>query len=295
MEVLMYKRSRSLSHNILEPIALRFIDLAIELDKGKLAKEALYQYKNIFQNTAVQTIHTVMAHFITSAQSRIDSELEKRSGEVLLKNIEDLEAAESPRSILELALTDATGKDRSDKVTSWLSFLWEAYRTTLDILRNNPRLEALYHSVSIQAFKFCRKYNRKSELRKLCEIQRQHLTNVVKYSNQQNSVNLSDPETLQRYLEVRLHQLNGTYELELWQEAFKSIEDIHQLMLLAPRLPQAMMANYYDKLSRVLLVGDNMMFHSAALIKYYGLLKANNKLNEEDDIRYASSLSSMRC
>lgn len=35
---------------------LRFVALCVDLRKGKMAKEALYQYKNIAQNTSVGTI-----------------------------------------------------------------------------------------------------------------------------------------------------------------------------------------------------------------------------------------------
>jgi len=38
---------------------LRFVELCVNLRKGKLAKEGLYQFKNIAQNTNVSSIEVI--------------------------------------------------------------------------------------------------------------------------------------------------------------------------------------------------------------------------------------------
>jgi translation initiation factor 3 subunit A len=50
------KRSRNVPITSLEPVMVLLVELAVEQKKGKLAKDALYQYKNIAQNTNVGTI-----------------------------------------------------------------------------------------------------------------------------------------------------------------------------------------------------------------------------------------------
>ncbi|KAI1364199.1 hypothetical protein F5Y08DRAFT_307725 [Xylaria arbuscula] len=281
------KRSRNVPIASLEPVMLLLVELSVEQKKGKLAKDALYSYKNIAQNTNIATIELVLKKFIELAAERVTA-AQKKADEVqesldatTTTNVEDLEATETPESILLATVSGEQSRDRTERavVTPWLKFLWEAYRTVLDILRNNARLELLYQSTALQAFDFCLKYQRKTEFRRLCELLRNHVQTAAKYSSQMHAINLNDPDTLQRHLETRFQQLNVAVELELWQEAFRSVEDIHTLLNLSKRPPKnVMMANYYEKLTRIFLVGENYLFHAAAWSRYYNLLRQSAAL-----------------
>lgn len=262
---------------------LLFVELCVDLRKGKAAKDGLYQYKNIAQNTNVGTIEVVLKKFIelaeqkvTEAQTKADEIQSSLESAAPSSNVEDLEAIETPETILLATVSGEQSRDRTDRavVTPWLKFLWETYRTVLEILKNNARLEIMYQSTALQAFQFCLKYTRKTEFRRLCELLRNHVQNAAKYSAQMHAINLSDPDTLQRHLDTRFQQLNVAVELELWQEAFRSIEDIHTLLNLSKRpAKNVMMANYYEKLARIFLVSENYLFHAAAWNRYYNLLR----------------------
>ncbi|ATZ54374.1 Bcrpg1 [Botrytis cinerea B05.10] len=306
------KRSRNAPIASLEPVMLLLVEQSVEQKKGKLAKDALYQYKNISQNTNIGTIELVLKKFIElaeekvkTAQAKADEVQSSLDTTAATASVDDLEATETPESILLSTVSGEQSRDRTDRaiVTPWLKFLWETYRTVLDILRNNARLEIMYQSTAMQAFEFCQKYTRKTEFRRLCELLRNHVQTAAKYSAQMHAINLNDPDTLQRHLETRFQQLNVAVELELWQEAFRSVEDIHTLLSLSKRPPKnVMMANYYEKLTRIFLVGENYLFHAAAWSRYYNLLrqsaqmvaagqskKSDNPATSEADLSKAAS------
>ncbi|KAM0716167.1 hypothetical protein Q7P37_008681 [Cladosporium fusiforme] len=281
------KRTRNSTIVALEPVMLLFVELCVDLKKGKAAKDGLYNYKNTSQNTNVATIELVFRKFIDLAEGKV-KEAQAKADEVSgvqstdsqLDNVGDLEAIETPESILLSTVSGEQSRDRTDRaiVTPWLKFLWETYRTVLDIFKNNARLEVMYQTTAHQAFDFCKKYTRKTEFRRLCELLRNHLQNAAKYSQQVHAINLSEPETLQRHLDTRFLQLNVAVELELWQEAFKSVEDIHTLLSLSKRTPKnVMMANYFEKLTRIFLVSENYLFHAAAYSRYYNLLAGSSR------------------
>ncbi|KAJ7655831.1 translation initiation factor eIF3a [Mycena polygramma] len=269
-EMFQSKRFRSTPLASLEPIMHRFVELCVDMRKGRTAKEGLMQYKNIAQNTSVQSIEAVITRFVQLADQKVREAQEKAAVQVAV-DVDDLEASETPESILLGAVSGDQSKDRTDRalVTPWLKFLWESYRTSLETLKNNARLEVIYQTIAQQAFKFCLKHQRKVEFRRLCETLRLHLSNVAKYSHQPHSINLSDPDTLQHHLDTRFAQLNTSVELELWQEAFRSVEDVHNLLTMAKKAPKpAMMANYYEKLTKIFLMSGNALYHAAAWGRY---------------------------
>lgn len=291
-ETLTSKRTRNVTIENLEPIVLRFIDLAVDLNKPKIIRDGLYQYKKLVQSTSISSLELVIKKFIQLSEDKV-AQAQAKADKITLDADDDLEATESPEDILLATVSSEQSKDRTDRevVTPWLKLLWEAYRISLDALRNNSKLEILYQKVVSQAFDFCVKYSRKTEFRRLCDILRLHLSNAsqAKSSPAQHPIDLSDPDTLQRFLDTRFRQLEVAVELELWQEAFRSVEDVHTLLSVSKRPAKpAMMANYYDNLARIFLVSGNYLFHATAWSRYWGLLVQSRNVREEELVRVAS-------
>eukprot|EP00743_Colponemidia_sp_Colp-15_P001527 GILK01001667.1.p1 GENE.GILK01001667.1~~GILK01001667.1.p1 ORF type:complete len:1057 (-),score=306.94 GILK01001667.1:119-3289(-) len=278
----------------LEKIMIKYVQLCVELQKGKTAKDGLIQYRNISQHVNVPSVETVIKEFRDRAEERV-TQAQSQANTVLV-DVDDLEGEASPESIMLSSVTLDSSKDRNDRemVTPWLKFLWEAYKTILEILKANSKFEHIYHSTAQKAFEFCRVNKRTTEFRRLCDILRNHLVNLSKgpqhQHQQQFQINLSNPETLQLMLETRFAQLKVASELELWQESYRTAEDIHSLMGMSKKpIRASMLAMYYEKLSKIFWVSENYLFHAYAWFKYFTICKNQNKNLTEEDVKQMAS------
>jgi len=287
-EVITSKRHRTWQKT-LEKIMFKYVELCVDMKRGRFAKEGLIQYRIVCQGVNVNSLEEVIKHFLKLASEK--AEAAQAESEALVE-CEDLEASNTPENLMLSYVSGEKGKDRTDRqlVTPWFKFLWETYRTVLEILRNNSKLEALYAMTAYRAFQFCKEYKRVTEFRRLCEILRNHLANLNKYRDQRDRPDLTIPESLQLYLETRFEQLKVATELELWQEAFRSVEDIHGLMTLVKKSPKPqMMAIYYAKLTKIFWKSENYLYHAYAWYKLYHLSKTYSKTFTPADLKLMMS------
>jgi translation initiation factor 3 subunit A len=288
-DVIKSKRHRTWQ-KIHEPIMEKYLDLCVDLKKSHVAKEGLYQYKNICQQVNTKSLEDIVKKYLALAEDK--TEAARQASQQTADDVDDLDVLQTPESLLLSAVSGEDMQDRTDRaiLTPWLKFLWESYRQCLDLLRNNSSVEKLYHEVAQNAFKFCLKYNRKTEFRKLCENLRTHLGHIYKHQNQQRAININNPETQYMHLETRLVQLDSAIQMELWQEAFKAVEDIHSLITLAKKPPRpSLMANYLQKFGLVLYKSDNFMFHACAWHRLFHLYREQRKQISEHELQRLAS------
>ncbi|XP_063981137.1 eukaryotic translation initiation factor 3 subunit A [Diachasmimorpha longicaudata] len=278
------KWTYSWSESVLEPIMFKYLDLCVELKKSHIAKEGLFQYRNMFQSVNVGSLENVIRGYLRMAEEKTNAA--RKQSQQAVVDIDDLDNLATPESILLSAVSGEDAQDRSDRtiLTPWVKFLWESYCQCLELLRTNAHVETLYHDIARMAFQFCLEYNRKTEFRKLCEKLRKHLEEICKLPQLVSNVSMNKTETQQLNLETRLIQLDSAIQMELWQEAYKATEDIHGLMNLSKKLPvPKTMANYYQKLAMVFWKAGNYLFHAAALLKLFQLSKEMKKNMSPDE------------
>ncbi|KAK8638623.1 hypothetical protein V6N13_137038 [Hibiscus sabdariffa] len=285
------KRHRAWQKPI-ERIMFKYVELCVDMRKGRFAKDGLIQYRIICQQVNVSSLEEVIKHFMHLSTERAEKARSQAQALEEALDFDDLEADKRPEDLMLSYVSGEKGKDRSDRelVTPWFKFLWETYRSVLEILRNNSKLEALYAMTAHRAFQFCKQYKRATEFRRLCEIIRNHLANLNKYKDQRDRPDLSAPESLQLYLDTRFEQLKIATELGLWQEAFRSIEDIHGLMSIVKKTPKAsLMVVYYAKLTEIFWISGSHLYHAYAWFKLFTLQKSFNKNLSQKDLQLIAS------
>ena len=185
-----------------EKIIIFYLDLCLELNRAREAKDGLHQYRNLSQSQAPGSLEGVIRHLIEKAEKKCKDakdavergEMPKpsvASGEEEVKeetttadDEDDLDLYDgNPQTILLSTVSADPEKAQRETLILFpaLKFLWEVYRAVLDILKSNSKLERLYHGAAVSALRFCAEYKRRTEFRRLCDMMRMHLGNLTKY------------------------------------------------------------------------------------------------------------------
>ncbi|CAH8477640.1 unnamed protein product [Dicrocoelium dendriticum] len=272
---------------VLEDLMMLFVELCVELRKNLHFRKVIYQYKNISVMEYTSSLIQVVRYYLELIKKK--TEEAQQESKTILMDVEDLDVLETPESLMLNAVSLEGTQDRSTRtiLMPWLKFLWDSYRLVLDLLRTNVKLESLYHSVANDAYDFCIKYGRKAEFRKLSELLRLH---TQKMQNQiqpsaPNLVSLKNPETQVLHFETRLRQLDCAMELEMYNEAFKTVEDIWGFMAMSKKITSpVLLTNYYSKSAELFLRCGCYLYHAAALHKLLFLYREYKKTVTREEL-----------
>ena len=193
-DVLSSRRHRTWSPAY-EQIMIAYLDLCLKLHRSREAKDGLHQYRNLAQSQAPGSLEKVIRYLLERAEdqcSRAKAALdaaEAAASEVTtaVSVLDDDDEGDGigAQSLLLSSMSTDPAKSQRDSLMLLpsLRFLWEIYRSVLDILRSNSKLEHVYHATAVSAFQFCRMYGRRMEFRRLCDLLRMHLGNLQKYGD----------------------------------------------------------------------------------------------------------------
>ncbi|KII63200.1 Eukaryotic translation initiation factor 3 subunit A [Thelohanellus kitauei] len=287
-EALRVRRGKSWSSS-LEDVMTKFVNLCLNMKNTQALRDGANQFKLLCQLTNVGSFEAIMRHFFDLCIEEADKAREQSREKTLT---EDLDQIETPETIILKSITETTRQDRAEHhlLVPILKFTWEAFRNILDTCKNNRNFERVYSDVCRKAFSFLVKFERRTEFRKLCDVTRGHLNLIIKYTQHTMSIDLTDSSSMDTQLQIRLGQLDAAMSLELWTEAFRTMEDIHYLLRLTKKPPHPkILAIFYQKISVVFSKAQVPIFHAIALFKLFILIKEHKKGFKPDELIKISS------
>ena len=286
----------------------KYIEIIIYQNQIKYFKEALIFCRSLTQANYIEQFEGLIRHakeillekYKESSEKYKDSKIAHRS--LIDEEKEDEfneEYYDSPNAIdEELFLKDQ-------------KFMWEAYKTLLDLTKTNSKLFSLYALILKDCFSFCGENQRNHEFKALCDSLRNHLFTLKKNENKPNFANkiqMSDPNILKILIQTSLNQIETANKLKEWEESFKTsekivsfIEEYEKMPLKDPnnpnankflKIPPLFELELYNYIQNLLWVSNYPLYHTYAMMTIKDLLDTNKskmeKLKEKEKERLDS-------
>lgn len=147
-------------------------------------------------NVSLPALEKMVDHWLMESGLNVQNALSKAGAAADVSGVEggdgkavsisqlDLDEDLTPQAVMEAALSQndelQTRLTRREVLLPAFRFHWESFRSILDLLKMNAKVELIYHKVALQAFDFCVKYQRKTELRRIADLLRNHVQSLHK-------------------------------------------------------------------------------------------------------------------
>ena len=280
----------------MDELMKKFIEIIIDQNQIKYFKEALTFCRSLTQANYIKQFEGIVKNAKdlllekrkTSSEKYKDFKISNRS---LIEEEKEGEFEEyfsdSPNAIdEELFLTEQ-------------KFIWEAYKTLLDLTKTNSKLFNLYAQILKDCFTFCGENQRNHEFKALCDSVRNHLYTLKKNENKPNFANkiqISDPSVLKILIQTCINQIETANKLEEWEESFKTSEKIvsfieeyeklpsksqNQNNKKTLKIPPLFEIELYNHIQKLLWVANYPLYHSYAMMSIKDILE-NNKTKMEN-------------
>jgi translation initiation factor 3 subunit A len=255
-------------------------------------KDGLAAYRNITQSSNVSSLETVLKYYLETVEKNFNTAIKNVSNHSdYLKEIED---EENPEDVFLNTLEDKIDSLKEDVSRKW-KMLMEAYRNELELIYKNKKLEDMYCHVAKKAMKQCKKFNKRSDFKRLCEVIRMHQYQNVKAGEKTSnmtgftfSLNIKDDETNDRLIDLRFTQLESAKEMNLWQDSYRIIEDINVLLKNRRKTSIDLLTKYYQQLYQIFWKSNHYLLHAVSLHSYFACLR--KKSDEKEQVKFVNQL-----
>lgn len=273
---------------VYEKIMNLYINLAIKLQNFILIRDGLNQYRYMAQLANINSLENILLFYRDKMEALFQEKLSKYNEGKLIE-MEDIDNEDSPENLFLMSI-DLKGKCEREEIRSHMKNLWDAYKTIIEIVRTNNKLEDLLMTTSEKIFAFCEKFRRTVEFKRFSESMRfyvgklyKNLTMYPDYLKGLYAVDITDSEINERYLNIFYLQTKAALNLKLWQEAFKICEDMNFLIKIRRGfLKPKFLSDYFENLAKVFWNSEYYLYHANAFFLHYTLYKRYSKANSSD-------------
>eukprot|EP01063_Lacrimia_lanifica_P021944 TRINITY_DN29653_c0_g1_i1.p1 TRINITY_DN29653_c0_g1~~TRINITY_DN29653_c0_g1_i1.p1 ORF type:complete len:957 (+),score=536.91 TRINITY_DN29653_c0_g1_i1:68-2938(+) len=284
-----FSRRRKTWNEKHEEAMLLLIDIAVPMRQN--LKDDLINYRS-FTRDHQHTFDKVLHHFVEEAEKYAAKAEESKDAKAMEKCDMDDVDDDAAEMVMMKAVSGEEAKDRISReiLFPWLRYLSDCYKTCFEICLRVPDHEDTFHKIASKAFDFCRRYRQRISFKNhYCRLMREHWKFMVQLKPEEQvsrieKVVAEQKEGLQNtkfnlMLKAHLDQLEVAVMFDYWQEAYKTMEDIHGKMVyfrVSPKID--VMLNYYQQLAQIFWVSRNWLFHAYALSKLF--LKKEQEIGE---------------
>jgi len=279
------------------------IDICAESLSIQYLKEDIGHFRNVCQHTNMGMLENVLKN-LKAKTDDIVRRTEEQQGEEKLRQVLSEDSAQNlafsggdgdlnPEDLMFMANCQMEQILEKGRIMPSVTFFIEVCKIILDTLRQNAKLIDFYNQTAQKSFEFCSKYNYKSEYQKISETLHSHFNQILKQSKHPEllvqskipfPVKLDEEDALQKVLELRYQQLKIALKMRVWSDAFRTSENIYQLINRqkhhASRMKQ-ILADFFENLALIFWESDFPLFHAYALMNLQSITKYNKALSTD--------------
>ena len=281
----------------MDELMKKFIEIIIDQNQIKYFKEALTFCRSLTQANYIKQFEGIVksAKDLLLEKHKASSEKYK---DFKISNRSLIEE-EKEGEFNEEYFSDSPNAIDEELFLTEQKFIWEAYKTLLDLTKTNSKLFNLYAQILKDCFTFCGENQRNHEFKALCDSVRNYLYTLKKNENKPNFANkiqISDPSVLKILIQTSLNQIETANKLEEWEESFKTSEKIvsfieeyekfpsksqNQNNKKTLKIPPLFEIELYNHIQKLLWVANYPLYHSYAMMSIKDILE-NNKTKMEN-------------
>jgi translation initiation factor 3 subunit A len=118
------------------------VELAVSLRMN--IKEGLHQFRSLCQlNTQFNALESVLRFYVKESEQML-IQAGAKAGQQALESVADLDEEDAPEMLLQRLTSGSEQRSDRELLTPCLKYVWETFRCTLDLLKNNARMDDLY-------------------------------------------------------------------------------------------------------------------------------------------------------